>query len=152
RTVQAYSAIINYKHEGLELTSVTGYNINGFSNSEDFSSAYGGFTQGLFGVSGVPVHEFGDVGKFTQELRASLPIGSRLEWLVGAFFTHEVFADVQTIAAENSTTGAYVAQSYYGSFPGSYREYAGFTDLTYRITDRFDVQLGGRETRVKSTQ
>jgi len=152
RTAQAYSAIVNYRHGILDLTSVTGYNINGYSNSEDFSSAYGGFTESLFGVNGVPVHEYGDVGKFTQELRLSLPIGPHLDWLVGGFFTHEVFADVQTIGAENSTTGQVVGESYYGSFPGSYMEYAGFTDLTYHITDQFDIQLGGRESHIKSTQ
>jgi outer membrane cobalamin receptor len=36
---------------------------------------------------------------------------------------------------------------HWGTFfvPGVYTEYAAFTDLTYHLTDRFDVQLGARE-------
>jgi outer membrane receptor protein involved in Fe transport len=35
--------------------------------------------------------------------------------------------------------------------PRRYREIAAFTDFTVHVTDRFDVQLGGRESRITTT-
>ncbi len=37
----------------------------------------------------------------------------------------------------------------YGHFPEGYTESAVFTDLTYQVTDGFDVQIGGRESFIK---
>jgi len=31
---------------------------------------------------------YGKDEKFTQEIRASVPLGSKLDWLVGIFYTH----------------------------------------------------------------
>ena len=59
-------------------------------------------------------------------------------------------ANEQDIDAINLTTGAAVSSSFIGLFPGSYREWAGFTDLTVHFTDRFDIQFGGRESRLFS--
>ena len=35
--------------------------------------------------------------------------------------------------------------------PIVYDEFSVFGDLTYHVTDRFDVQIGGRESRLKNT-
>jgi outer membrane receptor protein involved in Fe transport len=40
-----------------------------------------------------------------------------------------------------------VGLPYHNPYHTSYREYAAFTDVTYRFTDRFDVQVGGRISR-----
>jgi outer membrane receptor protein involved in Fe transport len=52
-----------------------------------------------------------------------------------------VASDPQTgeIAGELVTTGA----------PTGYEEYAAFADLTYIVTDAFNIQFGGRESRIK---
>jgi outer membrane receptor protein involved in Fe transport len=38
---------------------------------------------------------------------------------------------------------------FFGNGPLKFTEYAGFTDLTVHFTDRFDVQLGGRESHIE---
>ena len=37
------------------------------------------------------------------------------------------------------------------SFPSTYKEYAAFADLTYHVTDRFDIQIGGRESQIEQS-
>ena len=36
--------------------------------------------------------------------------------------------------------------------PDTFAEIAGFADLTYHVTDRFDIQFGGRESENKQAQ
>jgi iron complex outermembrane recepter protein len=151
RTIQAYSATVTAKLGIAELSSITGYNINAFHDTWDFSYFFGPYTQAQFGVTGTPVASRNSTDKFTQEFRLSVPIGQKLDWLLGAFYTYENSTFSQTIYAANPTTGAVVGTWYYNPFPTTYREYAAFTDLTYHITDRFDVQVGGRESQITQT-
>lgn len=150
REVQFYSATFNAKADGIDLTSVTGYSISPYSNTVDFSYALGPTFRKLYGVSGADVASTENLRKFSQEFRASIPLGDRIDWLVGGFYTHEAETFDQSILAVNGETGAYADTFELVSAPpgehGVYKEYAGFTDLTYRITDRFDVQIGGRES------
>jgi iron complex outermembrane receptor protein len=153
RKTQAYSATLEGKVGNIELTSITGYNINSFHSTIDITSSLGSLTESLFGVPGTPLVTDGTTRKVTQELRANLPLGDKFEWLVGGFYTHENAPSVQEILAENPTTGVIVGDSYAdtATTPSTYTEYAAFTDLTYRITDQFDVQVGGRESEIRQT-
>ena len=90
--------------------------------------------------------------KFTQEVRLATPIRSRVDWLMGLFYTHEASYFTETTEAENATTGEIVAGSPDNfRFPTTYAEYAAFTDLTFHVTDQFDVQVGGRESHIKQS-
>jgi iron complex outermembrane receptor protein len=159
RKFQAYSAILTAKVGIADLTSVTGYNINSFSDSFDITYLLGPYTQyGVpgtgfngFGVAGTPALIKNTTDKLTQEVRLSVPIGERFDWLLGAFYTHEDSSYVESILAANPATGTVVAS--WGSFnnPTTYAEYAAFTDLTFHVTDRFDVQVGGRESEIRQT-
>src|SRR5882724_2881956 len=151
KQLQAYSATLKAKVGSVDLTSVSGYNISRFSSPFDFSYALGSLAQQLFGASGSPAFNNGGTNKFTQEIRAVVPIGQRLEWLVGGFYTHETSPLTQYFPVENPVTGAVVGSFGYDSIPSRYTEYATFTDLTVQITDRFDVQLGGREAHIEQT-
>lgn len=152
RKVQAYSAIVNAKLGAAQLTAVTGYNINAFRDSWDYSFQLGSATQPLYGVDGVPVFDNSRTRKFSQEIRLSTALGPRFDWLLGAFYTHEASSFTQDIAAANRVTGAVVADGLiFLSFPAVYSEYAGFTDLTYHLTDRFDIQVGARESHIEQT-
>jgi outer membrane receptor protein involved in Fe transport len=99
----------------------------------------------------VPFPNSGKTDKFTQELRASGRLGSHFELLVGAFYTHENSSFYQSFFAVNSMTGTPVGSLYQGSSPTAYQEYAGFADVTWKFSDRFDVQLGGRESHLTAT-
>jgi iron complex outermembrane receptor protein len=136
--IQAYSATLTGNLVGFQLTSVTGYSVNKTFLRQDLSPALGEAAVTLFEA---------DTSKFSQELRLSKQLGSKLDWLLGVFYTHESSSVVSPILAADSTTGAPtdVLDSSYA--PSKFTEYAAFTDLTFHLTDRFDLQVGGRESR-----
>jgi iron complex outermembrane recepter protein len=147
--VQLYSAVMKAKLGNVDLTSVTGYNINKYDTSFDFSSVLGGLANQLYpGFHAVGDYAVGETDKFTQELRASLPVTKSIDWLIGGFYTHEKSPFVQDLNAQDVLTGAYGGSLAHQIIPNTYSEYAGFTDLTIRFTERFDVQVGARESHI----
>lgn len=149
RKVQAYSATLTAKLGSADLTVLSGYNINANHSSWDFTYALGQYVG--FGVTGAPVFENNQTNKFTQEVRLSAPLGQQVDWLLGLFYTHERSQYEEDILAENPATGARAGEFAGLSFPTTYKEYAVFTDFTIHFTDRFDVQLGGRESEIRQT-
>jgi iron complex outermembrane recepter protein len=151
RQVQAYSATLTAKLGSVDLTAVSGYNVNSFSDSWDYTYALGPTAQKLFGVSGSPLREDNRTRTFTQEVRISVPIAERVEWLFGVFYAHERSQFVDDILATDPVSGVEVADAEHITFPTTYEEYASFTALTYQITDKVDVQFGGRESGIRQT-
>jgi len=146
--VQAYSAIITALFGDMELTSLSGYSVNKLDSTIDYTFALGGpLTQKAFGVTGAPFDNFNRTSKYTQEVRLSVPLLEHLQWLFGAFFTNEDSTVQQNVWAADPATGLRVGEFLGSEAATTYREYAAFTDLTYNVTDRFDFQLGARESR-----
>lgn len=111
---------------------------------------------GLITTTGLPVtrplglqlFQTTSTNKFTQEFRLSSPNNDTLEWLVGAFYTHEKSAiDPQNLLATEFGTDRVapdiipIALIFLRS---KYEEYAGFANATWHITPRADLTLGGR--------
>jgi len=151
RIVQAYSATLTTKLGAAELTSVTGYNINQYSDTYDLTFYFGPTTQGLFNVTGTPTPEKNKTDKLTQEVRLATPIGEHVDWLLGAFFTHESSQYAQSILGENPSTGAIVGDLYNASFHPGYTEYAAFTNFTIRFNQQFDLELGARDSQIRQS-
>jgi iron complex outermembrane recepter protein len=151
RKVQAYSAILTGKIGAIEITSISGYNSTDFTDSFDFTYALGGFAQQLFGQGGAPVYTEDKNRKFSQELRLTTSLGDHVDWLVGAFYTHEDSPQAQNVESENLLTGAPAGSLLSLYVPTTYSEYAGFTDITIHFTAGFDVQLGGRDSQIRHT-
>ena len=150
--IESYSAIVKGKVAGFDVTSATGYNINKTFLPQDLSSVLGGApSSSEFGVDGALTLYEADTHKFSEELRMTRSVGSKLDWLLGGFYTHEVSSVVSPILAVSSTTGAFGGAWLESDAPSTYKEYAAFTDLTLHLTDRFDLQLGGRESRDDQT-
>lgn len=149
RHVQFYMATIRARFAGIDLVSISGYNINQFSDSWDFTFGLGQLTQAQFGVSGSPISNFNRTKKFTQELRLSGSVGSRFDWRVGGFYTHEDSTYIQYLLAENPVSGAIVGNWCSCYSPEVYAEIAGFADLTYHVSKRFDVQVGARQSEIR---
>jgi len=149
RKVQAYSATVKARPLGIDLIALSGYNISSERDTFDYSYQFGGLAQGAFGVGGVPLFTGGTTWKFTQEIRLSSNIGNLVDWLVGGYYTHEHSTFAQGAGAENPATGAQLGYLIFlGPNPSSFKEYAAFTDWTFHINHRFDVQIGGRESRI----
>lgn len=150
RKTQAYSGTITAAIGKAELVSITGYNINQFSNSLDQTPSSGATAQALFGVSGAKLGiADARTRKLTQEARVTVPFGDSVDWLVGGFYSREWTNVPQFIGAVNPATGALVGRFFDTVIRYRYSEIAAFTNITIHFTDRFDLQLGGRESRIK---
>src|SRR6185437_8909164 len=114
---------------------------------------FGSFPQQDFGVGGVAEIDHGRTAKATEEVRLSMPLGKRVDWLFGLFYTHEATQAREEWWAADPSTGAILPDGnmLLGSWPTSYSEYAAFTDVTLHLTNRFDVQFGGRESENRQT-
>jgi len=149
---QLYTATVNAKLAGVDLVSLSGYNINTLYGRTDFSSfLYAPFfppgTYPFPGALGSTGDSYYHTEKFSQEIRISSSVHSWLDWLAGGFYTHEVSPNaVQNLYANDLSTGApagvLAAENYWVTFS----EYAVFGDLTIHFTDRLDLQVGGRQS------
>ncbi len=147
--IQAYSATVNGKWGRAELTSVSGYSINEGTASADYTPVLGSLSQAIFHVAGMDSISDWRTSKYSQEVRVSMPLGSRVSWLSGVFYSHENYRIAANIRAVDASTDA-VAGSWLEQLSRtSFSESALFTALTFQVTDRFDIQVGGREGRVK---
>jgi iron complex outermembrane receptor protein len=92
--------------------------------------------------------------KPTEELRISSSIGRWLDWRLGAFYTHEEGVPNESgYFAANPITGAVGGPLYFDTDPTeTFQEYAVFGDFTAHMTDRFDIDVGGRESWNKQAE
>ncbi len=97
---------------------------------------------------GVQLFQVTATDKFTQEFRLSSPNNDTIEWLIGAFYTHEKSGiDPQNIFATEFGTDEIapdveqIAEIFLRS---KYDEYAAFANATWHATPRFDLTVGGR--------
>jgi outer membrane receptor protein involved in Fe transport len=151
RKLQAYHAMVSARLGNAELTSLSGYNINEARDSFDASFLLGPVAQTVFGVSGAATVVDYEARRFTQELRLAMPLGSKLEWLFGLFYTDEDSRSLTDVPAINPATGAVAGNLLSTALPVTYHESAAFTDLTFHVTDRFDIQVGGRGSQIRQT-
>lgn len=138
--IHFYDATIKAKFAGIDLTSVTGYVANSDTQAVDFSQAGLG--------DNVALHSWSKTQKLTQEIRLNSSVGKYLDWLVGGFFSHEHTPSDQHLYDEDLATGNPIpgGELEEFNFPFTMSEYAGFADATLHLTDRFDLQFGGRES------
>src|SRR5262249_13253424 len=134
--LQGIYATLTAKLGGSNLTAISGYNVSDNNDSLDFG--------------GVLLNHF-RTNKFTQEIRVTTPIGQRVDWLLGAFYAHENTNPMHQewwLAADPITGKLAGLFASYDSFQPS-SEIAAFTDVTWKFTDRFDIQIGGRESQIR---
>ena len=159
RELQAYGLVVKTKVLGFDLTSVTGYNANIAKDYTDTSTLFGTSAAQAFpnipgainGALGAPLYTVQHQTNVTQELRFSRTFFDKLDLLFGGYYTHTPNPLKLFVYAESPTSP--VIDAFYGLYNIStpYTEYAGFVDLTYHFTDRFDVQVGGRESHTTET-
>jgi iron complex outermembrane recepter protein len=152
RKAQAYSALINWKIGIADLVALTGYNNTRVRDSFDLSGPLHSFSETYFGTVGDQILNTIGVSRLTQELRLSAPLGQHFDGLLGAFFSQEVDHWEWNYPASDPITGATLGD--WGTFnasysPITYTEYSVFGDLTYHVTDQFDIQVGGREAQFR---
>jgi iron complex outermembrane recepter protein len=149
RKAQAYSATLTARLGRFDLTATSGYNVNQFHDSFDYTFGYSALAQQFLGPSGVAILNYNRADKFTQEVRLTAPLGGHIEWLLGGFYTHEKSIFSEDILAVDPTTAAIAGTLLRVPIPTRYDEYAGFTDFTLHLTDRLDIQIGARESEIR---
>jgi iron complex outermembrane recepter protein len=149
RDIQAYSATLKAHVGSVDITAISGYGISAAHGNFDVTNVFGPYTAAQFGVTGTLVEDDFRTSKFTQEVRLAMPIGERLEWLLGGFYTDERSKPLGQILAVDGFTGDPAGVWVVQDRMATYREYAAFSDLTVRLSDRIDVQFGGRESHNK---
>lgn len=150
--IENYSAIVTGKIGNVELKSITGSSYLKVVSAPDYTAPFlGGFFSDLatnfFGVSGVAVYATNTAKRFSQELRASIPLqifGGESTWLIGALYDNEKIDDSGDFQAVNAQTGEIVGTLLANGLPSKYKETAFFSNLDLQITDEFDIQFGGR--------
>jgi outer membrane receptor protein involved in Fe transport len=116
----------------------------------DYSVPNGQFTVPVFNTPYAINTDDNTTYKFTQEVRLSAPIGSHFEWLLGGYYTREYSSyELELLAADPA--GNAIGRGQVSTFPSIYAEWAEFTDLTYRFSDQFDIQIGGRSSQIRQT-
>ena len=138
------------------LSSITSYSHVTYIAPQDVSGTFGHYLPFFFDdTTGLGVGIINNYlsKKWTQELRLASNGSGRLEWQVGGFYTHEDNDNYQDIYVADFATGQNIGfpdlYKLYG--PTTYREFAGYGDLTYHVTDKFQLQVGGRYSTNKQT-
>jgi iron complex outermembrane receptor protein len=153
RVFQLYSATMKAHFEGVDLISITGYNMTTARYSSDLTYLVGPSLQAELNLNSEPGAQIAGPSAdkiFSEEIRASSHFGTRFDWVLGAFFSRDLSPAGENSAIENAVTpvtGQYIANSYIYVFSAtSLVDKAAFVDLTYHFTDSFDVQVGARES------
>jgi outer membrane receptor protein involved in Fe transport len=144
-----YSASVDYDMEWAELISITSYSTLHQKAVTDQTAQFGSLLSGLLGIPGVgfSVGSDLDLEKATQEVRLQSPTGRPLEWRLGAYYTHE-----KTQREQPSTTFLQATQApivlpapiFFAQLGAKYDEYAGYADLKYHVTPRWNLSAGVR--------
>lgn len=138
-----YTGRIGIDLGGAELTSITAWSRSRLNTVEDGTNRFG-FLLGLYpGYKQVVFNNGSLTNKFSQELRVG-GSGPVIDWLVGGFYTTEHSDTQQSLVAARG--GGADTAGYTGLNPTRYRDQALFADMTYHVTPRLDVQVGGRYT------
>jgi outer membrane receptor protein involved in Fe transport len=149
--IDALGVTITAQFGAAELTSLSGYSVNSFASLVDLtpSAFLANVTQTRFGVPGIGTNANLKTKKFSQEIRISVPIAQSIDFLGGAFFTRESYSSRTDILPIDPASGRSVGLWLRTLAGGTYSEYAAFGNVTFKFSDRFDVQLGGRYTANK---
>jgi outer membrane receptor protein involved in Fe transport len=146
--VRLYYLTVGYDFGWSQFTETTSYNTVKTDSSQDYTQQFGG---GVFG----PPYDATDLGfaaaygitqnKLTEEARLSGTMTS-LDWVAGAYYTHENSDTIVTVPTLNALTGAPILLPSLldADTQGHYLGTAGFVQLTYHVTSRLSLTVGGR--------
>jgi iron complex outermembrane receptor protein len=134
-----------------QLVSSTSFSRNRSDQHLDITYAYGDYIGGALGIDNMGLTQpfKPRQSKFTQELRLTGE-GELFDWQVGGFFTHERSQYFQGIDTFDTVTGEKTdigVVLFRGDLFQRYTELAGFGNVTWHITPKFDLLVGGRYAR-----
>jgi iron complex outermembrane recepter protein len=140
------SATVGYDFGGSKLTSITSYQTMWveffFDSTRTFLPL---FQARSLPYNAVVVPTAVDTKKFAQEVRLASQGSGPFEWLLGGFYTRETNTNTQFFLVQTVSGQQIPDRTLFGfSGPSTYKESAAFADLTYHLTQKFDVSGGIR--------
>jgi outer membrane receptor protein involved in Fe transport len=158
---ELYTALVDIDLGAVDVTSISAYSrARNYDNLDFTASPLTGF---LFPTLFPGIDPIGDifrqsynVDKFSHETRLAGSFGDSIDWIVGGFYTHEdANYDLDNYAIDptdgsslgipiDDGTGPQLGTIIVWRDTIKYKEYAGFGNVTVRLSDQFDVQFGGR--------
>jgi iron complex outermembrane receptor protein len=169
-----YNATVDYDLGFANLTSATSYGKLHQSFRLDATTGFAAAFNSLFGplnpfpngfpAFGIPApispdffgvleDEVVGLKKFTQEIRLASPSNDKFEWMIGGYYTKEKGVIEQHINGQVLDDPNELKQELtdllFLSLDSKYTEIAGFANVTWHVTDRFDLSGGARESHNK---
>ncbi len=153
--VALMKANVTYTLPFATLTSVSSYSVQRNLQLQDLTPVFKTFFSALTGQPGVaPQKDLSQLHKVTEEVRLASLAGTRLEWLVGTFFTREDVSNKQfngaygpgyvPLDAINPAVGAALNPLLVATLPSHYQEEAVFGDATLHIVGGWSIGGGLR--------
>ncbi len=131
------SLVVRYNFGAAELVSATSYYDREADVQQDYSSSF--FNLGIPGAV-VTTSIIAPAKVFSQELRLVSSGEGKLSWLVGAFYSREDYAE------DFSFNHSIVGSLFDGTNAYVYETSAAFGELSYSLTDKLALTVGGRFT------
>jgi len=146
------SGTLNYNLGGAQLTAITSYQTNDVRFQLDASSLY----VPLLGAFGLPVASAAVEGgistdKFTQEVRLASSGSGMIEWIIGGFYTDEDSVSPTNLVGYNADGSVFPVNLLTANLPSTYKELAAFGNVTFHLSDKFDVTGGLRYAHNRQT-
>jgi iron complex outermembrane receptor protein len=153
KSLDNYSATLRWNPGFSDFMWVTGWSRNHEHYVEDYTPIDGSYFPAL--NSAVPaglaeVEQDVYLDKLTEELRIASPLGTPIDWVYGAFYTSERLSDQTFEYAFDDSYRPIAAFAPYLSAlsrPSVFKELALFADMTWEISDPFEVAAGIRIAR-----
>jgi iron complex outermembrane recepter protein len=145
------SATVSYDLGALSLRSISSYqSLRTDSLGENTASFLAPARALNPAVAATALADHAATEKATQEVRLAVAGPWTFEWQLGGFYTHEKSSFMQQLVLRDAAGRALPEEVFTFSAPTRYEESAAFGDLTWHLTDRFDVTGGLRYTRARS--
>jgi outer membrane receptor protein involved in Fe transport len=160
-----YDNTVTWSPGPVTLVSATSYSTQHIDQTSDLTAQFGPVLHAALptvypaGIGATLLREIKQ-SKFTQELRLSSAGQPKLEWQVGAYFTHERSTANDPATLFTVTDRApFVLPPALGAFQNifdatlysRYTEISGFGDVDYHFTSKFDVTVGARYSSDQQT-
>jgi iron complex outermembrane receptor protein len=144
------SANLSYRWDWATLTSVSSYQSAQAAFVVDDTPFLAPVLQtfGLGSFSSTEVDNHTETDKFTQEVRLVSGNNQKLEWLFGAFYTHESGSNRQELLLLDTNRQPLLTNNLFHYLTAAvYKEAAAFADFTYHFTQALDISAGIRYAR-----
>jgi iron complex outermembrane receptor protein len=150
---RVYNAVMNYDLGFATLTSSSSYTKLNQTKRDDATFNLSALIKSVIGVNNeLYLAQNTNNRKYTQEVRLTSDEGAKFDWMVGGYFTdekgliHQEYIAVQPGTLTQLTGIPLLANL---DLTSRYKEYAGFANATVHLSDRLDIDLGGRYSHNK---